>query len=70
MPEKILKFLPEKKNHLPEKKFENVPEKTSKYPRKIFQKCPRKTVSAREKNPKQVKVSSARVIKFFSSESN
>ena len=36
MPEKILKFLPEKKTNHPEKKIENVPEKTSNCPRFFF----------------------------------
>ena len=66
MPEKILKFLPEKKTTQPEKKFANVPEKTSKCPRKNFQKCPRKTISAREKKPKKYQKPFSRALFIFS----
>ena len=55
LPEKILKFPPEKKRSHPEKKYENVPEKTSNCPRKKIQKWARKNFPTEEKPRKNTK---------------
>ena len=66
VPEKILKFLPEKKKSHPEKKIEIVPEKTSDCPRKISKKVGEKKISAREKNPKKYQKTFSRALFIFS----
>ena len=52
VPEKILKFLPEKKKSQPEKKYEKVHEKTSNCPRKKLKKWARKKILPEKKTKK------------------
>ena len=66
MPEKILKFLPEKKKSQPEKKYEKVHEKTSNCPRKKLKKVGEKKNSAREKNQKKCPKPFSRALFIFS----
>ena len=66
MPEKILKFLPEKKKSQPEKKYEKVPEKTLDCPREIQKKVGEKKNSSREKNQKQCQKPFSRALFIFS----
>ena len=66
VPEKILKFLPEKKKSQPEKKYEKVHEKTSNCPRKKLKKVGEKKNSAREKNQKKCPKPFSRALFIFS----
>ena len=68
VPEKILKFLPEKKKSQPEKKYEKVHEKTSNCPRKKLKKVGEKKNSAREKNQKKCPKPFSRALFIFSGE--